>query len=650
MSGTAYISGLISGLQTDDILAQLETLARVPVLRLEAQKATLSAKLSAWQTMNSQLLSLKEEAAALGVYTAFSTMTAASSNESLVTASVSGSPPPGDYTFTVQSLATTHEVASQGYAELTTLVGDGTVTITVGSEEAVEITANGLTLAGLRDAINASDANVNAFIIDDGSDTTPYRLLITSGSTGTAGEMTIDVSLSGGTAPVFSDLQTATDATLQMGTLTITRSSNLITDLIPGLTLDLHAADPATPVTVSVVSDTDAIKEMVQNFVTDFNAVIDYIDAQWDYNEETEQSGTLFGEFSLRHIQNDLISRVSNPITGLPSSLSLLSQVGITVGFDGKLSLDETILESALESDLTGVMKLFSRYGEASNADVVFISATGDTVPTEEVGYAVEITQAATQARVTAGVAQTLALAADEVLTINGVNITLTAGMTQSEVVDAINDHSAETGVTASATGSDGTGTGQYLTLKSNGYGDSTEVTAISDQSNATSDTTGIGNVLVTESSPTGESGTGTGEAGVDVAGTINGEAAEGSGQMLESTAGDSKGLTLLIRATSAGSYGTVDYTAGASALLDDMLDFLTESEDGMVKSSQNTLQERIDDIDESITKLEEAIVREQDRLRQQFTVMEEALAKLQTQSNFLSSQLVQMQNNWNTG
>jgi len=648
MSGTATISGVISGLNTDEILQKLETLARVPVVRLQVRKATLSAQLSAWQTVNSRLLSLKEKAAALAAYSTFSTKSAASSNESLVGATVTGSPAAAEYSFTIDSIAKAHRVSSQGYADETTLVGDGTVEIAVGDGDAVSLQADGLSLAGLREAINNSDAGVYAFLVNDGSADTPYRLVITSKTTGTDGEMTITANLTGGAPPTFSDLQAATDASLSLGGgLTVTRSSNTITDLIPGVTLQLRDDDAAQTVTVTVSADTAGIKQKIQDFVTQYNDLVSYVEAQWKYDAESDQAGTLFGEFTLYAIQDNLVSRLTSPISGLPSSLSLLSQVGITLGTNGKLSLDETVLQDKLESDLNGVMRLFSRSGQASNANVIFASATSDAKPSGETGYAVQITQTATRARVTAGAAQTDPLAADEVLTIRGVAISLTAGMTQSQVIAAINSKKAETGVTASATDATGSGSGNYLTLTSAGYGSNAEVTAVSDKSNGSAGNSGVGNVLVTESDPDGESGNGTGAAGLDVAGTINGEAAEGSGQILESTAGDSKGLSLIITATAAGSYGTVVYTAGAGASLDDMLSFLTESENGSVKVAQESLQERIENIDEDITKTEAAITRQQDRLLRQFSAMESALGRLQAQSSFIVSQVAQIQSNW---
>jgi len=646
MSGTSYISGIVSGLQTDEILSQLESLARAPVVRLESKKSALSAKLSAWQQVNTTLLALKSAAADLASFTAFSDKSAASSNESLVSVTANSSAIAGDYTFTVESLATRHSIVSQGFDDPTASVGTGTVTISTGGTDPTVIDVNDLSLEGLRDAINIADAGVRAYIVNDGSDTTPYKLVLASESSGSDGEISVNTNLSGGTAPAFSDLQAASDAVISMGTgLTITRSSNVISDLIPGVTLNLHGASPGSPVTVTVSADSEAIKEKVQEFVGKYNEVVSLIEKQWAYDQDTEKSGTLFGEYTLHQMQSSMVSRLSNPIAGLPSSMSLLSQIGISLGDDGRLELDAAELDAALAENMDGVMKLFARYGESTDSRIAFVSATDITQPSGEIGYAVNITQVATHARVTSGVAQSAVLAADEVLTINGINIELTAGMTQLQVLEAINDSNA--GVTASATGIDGTGVGQYLTLESNGYGAGAEVTVISSLSNAAGDTSGVGNVLVTESDAAGESGTGTGAAGTDVAGTINGAAAEGAGQILKGTEGDTEGLSLLINSTTTGDLGSVTFTRGAGAHLDDLLRFLTESETGTVQVSMDTLEEQIENIEEDITAREEAIARQQDRLYQQFSAMEGALAKLQSQGSYLSGQLAQIQSNW---
>ena len=125
-----------------------------------------------------------------------------------------------------------------------------------------------------------------------------------------------------------------------------------------------------------------------------------------------------------------------------------------------------------LETDPDSVAQVFALTTKSTHAAVRFVSAGSKTV-LDGTAYSVNITQVAAQARVTAGVTQTTALQSNETLTINGVTFTLTAGMSQNEVIAAINARSSATHVMASATGSDGTGVGSYLTLLSTGYGSS---------------------------------------------------------------------------------------------------------------------------------------------------------------------------------
>ena len=132
----------------------------------------------------------------------------------------------------------------------------------------------------------------------------------------------------------------------------------------------------------------------------------------------------------------------------------------------------------------------------------------------------------------------------------------------------------------------------------------------------------------------------------MDIAGTINGEAADGIGQVLVSTAGDSEGLRVLVRATVIGSYGTVVYSAGVAGRMDALLAFVTEDANGAVKAAQDVIQDRIESIDDEIDRLESTIAAEQERLRRSFQAMEQALGRLQTQSSYLTEYLAQLRAN----
>lgn len=653
MSGSLSIGGLISGIDTNTLLDQLYAVAQAPIRRLESRKQGLNAKSAAWSQFEALALTFRGLAVQLATPTGFRLYSATVSHGELVSASLGSNATPGTYTFTIQALAQTHQLVAQGYADTDeTSVGTGTVTIAVGGGEDVVVDVADLTLAELRDAINKAEAGVQAAIINDGSGASPYRLVLTSKTSGLDGEMAVTVDLAGGTAPSFSEMEAAQDAQVQLGSgagaVTISSGSNTISGAIEGVTLNLLAVDAATPVMLTVSRDTAAVQGRIEAFVAAYNEAVDFFAAQFDFDPDTGWAGVLFGDYRLEGLQHDLARSVGNAIVGAMGGFASLSQIGIRVQANGRLMVESSTLASALSGSFDDVVGVFAARGATTHDDVTYLTGTSETQPSGAAGWAVEITQAATRSRVTAGVAQTAALAADETLTINGVNVSLSAGMTQSEVAAAINAVDDQTGVVASATGADGEGTGNYLTLTRGAYGSAYHVEAVSTVSNQGGGgaASGIGTTTVTEEAPLGESGAGTGAAGLDVAGTIDGEECTGAGRRLKAKAGDPTGLSLLVTGTSAGSYGVVNFTVGAAESAFRVCLSATDTVDGTVARAQDYLADTMDDIDAEIVRLQELIEHEQERLRASFVAMERALAQFQSQSQFLASQIAQMQAN----
>ena len=652
MAATSSIGGLISGLDTNSILDQLKQAAEAPINNLQSRKDALNQQSVAWSQFEGLLLSFRSLASQLGTPGGVSAWSTSSGRPDLATAAAGAGAAPGAYTFTVEALAQTHQLASQGYADVNqTEVGSGTVSIAVGDSDPVVVAVDGFTLSELRDAINNAGTGVSAAIINDGSDLSPYRLVLTSSQSGMDGEMDVDIALSGGTMPVLSEIQAAQDAEIHLGSgagaITVTSSSNTISGVVPGVTMNLLSAAPGTPVIVTVSADTNAIRSRIEDFVTSYNQIADFFAQQFNYDAQTGQTGTLFGNYELESLQQNLAAGLTNPVIGATGDLRALSRLGIRYDSSGKLTIDSAVLASALRDHLNDVVGVFAATAKPTNAHVSYLTATADTKPSGAVGYEVNITQAATRSRLSAGVAQTDPLAVTETLTINGVVITLSAGMTQSQVVAEINTHTSQTGVTASATGADGQGSGNYLTLTRSSYGSPFHLATASTVSNQGGNAaTGIGTVQVSDTEAAGESGTGTGASGLDVAGTIGGRACAGSGQRLTASEGDPKGLSLLVTASSPGGYGSLVYTVGAAAAAFRVSLSATDSQNGTVARAQSYLTDSANDIDTEITRLRGVVDQEQGRLRASFTAMESALAHFQSQSQFLANQIAQIKAN----
>ena len=190
-------------------------------------------------------------------------------------------------------------------------------------------------------------------------------------------------------------LQQGEDAAFTIDGTNMTSSTNTVTTAIPGVTLNLKGEDAGTTVTVNVDRDSEGIEAKVQSLVDSMNEVLDFINTQMSYNTDTNQKGgPLFGDNTLKSIKSNLMSMILKEVDtpALSPELSYLSQVGITIGSDGKLSLDSDDFREKLTSNFDDVVRLFSDSGSSTNTDFQYIYSTRDTQTGD---YMIDITQAA---------------------------------------------------------------------------------------------------------------------------------------------------------------------------------------------------------------------------------------------------------------
>ncbi|MHB9130820.1 MAG: flagellar filament capping protein FliD [Armatimonadota bacterium] len=643
MSGAMSVGGLVSGLNIDDIIAKLQQSATAPITNMQKQQAKLSYQYEDWNQANSLLLSIKTQADMLNKLGSQMTITATSS-ETSVGVSTDSTASPGSYKIKVNSLSSYAQITSaHTYTdENTTGLGNGTFSIT-SNGKTTDITVNNMTLDGLRDAINASDSGVKAAVISDGAATPSFRLVLSSQTLGTVGDISITTGLTGWDAGSIQHLATASDTSLTIGdaanggtTFNVTRTGNTLTDVISGVTLALNADSVGKTASINISASTSGIKNAISSLVTQYNKYKDFVDAENQYDSDTGATGNLFGDYKLSSALGDLYGSITNPIANLPSSLNSLIQLGISTDSSGKLKMDITTLDNALKNNLQGVINLFSATGTAVDQELSFVSSTGDTKSSGAAGYSVNITQSATRALLSIGTQLPGLLAQDEILTVNGTAINLSKDATADDVVNAINVKATTTGVTASLTGAGGVGTGNYLTLTQNSYGSASRITLLSNI-DAAAGGTGIGTTLITSWA----AGAGnTSVIGMDVAGTINDLAATGAGQMLTGTDGDAKGLQVQVSGTKTGSYGSLIFTNGLGALISKQMNFLTDPANGSIKTTQDSLSTQMTALANQITSTNSEVTREMTRMRAQFNAMEVALSTLKNQAAQLSSQI----------
>lgn len=358
------IGGLVSGLKTDDIVSQLMEIERAPVKRLESKKTDIQTKLTAWRDLNTRILALSTAANRLKNESSFAQREATSSNPDILTVSASPGKSIASQMIKVHSLSTNHQVTTQSYASPDESLGVGTLNIRVGASlnYDIQLTEENNTLEGLRDEINSGNYGVSATLVKTSGEN--YQLLITSNKSGESGALTLDANLSGGTAPTFATIQEARDAHITLGegasAIEVYRSGNTLTDVIDGVIINLMSADPDKSVIITLGQDPESARGAIDNFITQFNNLVDYFDQQFFYNKDTNESGTLFSDPTLLSIKNELYSTIID-ITGGQMKFRSIDQIGISMGQGGKLYVkDEAALSNALEEDLGNVSALFT--------------------------------------------------------------------------------------------------------------------------------------------------------------------------------------------------------------------------------------------------------------------------------------------------
>lgn len=580
--------GVGSGLLTSELVEDIIKAERKATdLRLDTRKAEVEAKISSFAAIRSAVSQVSASVAALSSTNTLLVNAVASSTPNSVTATATAAANVGAHTIDVTSLARKQTLASPRFAGIDSVVGDGTLNIKFGttsvdqssvyqsftentSRAALSITIppERRTLAGVRDAINESGRGITASIVQDGQG---YVLVLAADAAGGNNSMEISVS-EGGTSGLLAlsyKLGAATpgvhltqtvkgqDAVLTVDGVPISRQTNAISDVIPGVTLNLLSATTSTA-SISVTRDDSEINKRVQNFVTGFNELKALMDELTKFDEKEKTGALLISDATLRGLRTQMRRVLGGGIVGLDNNnIRALVDIGIRTDQNAAFALtfDPTRFAAALNNDAKGVRDLLTDSSKASDTQIKVTSFQRSTAAGT---YAVSINRLGSQGSLSGATTPAL----DNPITIDGgsnnlsfkidgitTNIELSVGVyadgqaLATEIQKQINATPAlkntGLGVTASYNS-----VSDRLSFVSNSFGSKSQV-AITAVDNDT--TTKLG-LTVADGEVT---------KGVDVAGSINGIAGVGSGQFLSSPLGPVAAAAGIYRGTSGAGLGT---------------------------------------------------------------------------------------------
>jgi flagellar hook-associated protein 2 len=401
--------GIASGIDSNSIVSQLVALEKIPLTALQMQATVDNAQITAFGQMQSEFSALADAANAMVPATAWQAKTASSSNTSAATITADTTANATSFSLDVDALAKGQSVAS-GQITSGGYVGSGTLTIQLGTwtpasgstsaafaanstQPAISVAVTGTdTVATIASKINAANTGVVATAFNDG---THDRLLLSSASTGVSNGFTVTATDSNnapitdgtglsqlafdptqssdpnsgayGMAAAGNPVQYAQNASARINGLTVTSTTNTLTNNVPGVTINLLATTTTglgtasqvnNSVSMAVSQDVTGVVQNVSAFVTAYNTLATDLASSTAYDPSTNTASLFQADGSILGLQSILRSMVGSVSSG-SSAYQRLSDVGIQVQTDGTLAIDTTTLAAAANNG-TEMQKLFT--------------------------------------------------------------------------------------------------------------------------------------------------------------------------------------------------------------------------------------------------------------------------------------------------
>lgn len=655
--------GAGSGIDTKSLVKSLVDVEKVPQQeRLDSKKETINAQISAYGTLKSSLSEFQKILEPLSDNDTFNARAVSFPETDVISPNaLAANAQAGTYQIEVlevaqaQALAvntafTDKDESANATGNLTIRLGNWTYDVdnnpTSFAENegktalALEIAADD-SIQDIADKINKAESDVQASVLlVDGQ----YQLMISAPSGAnnaleiTGDDPSLDMfAFNAGSYASVTETQQAQDAELKINGLTVFRESNEISDVIQGLTFDINKKSPDEKFTFSITEDKATAEQSVRNFVEAYNELYDAAKALTGISTDAETNESSRGDLATDSLAKSVLSRirqmVSSEVPGV-SDFNSLSNVGIRTQLDGKLEINAEDFDAALKDNFDKLGALFAPQTSSSTNDVD-VSIGSYATKTVSGVYSGSITTAPAKGSVVSDAAFVAFNTADtpagdftftvEVDGATSEELTLSGDFSTADELrsalqalinndDTLKASKAFVDVTVEP--------GGELTLASRQYGSTSKVSIAANGADFATSTN-----LSTSSVST---------SGRDVAGTINGEAAFGAGEvLLPAIDTDPYGLNLSVREGASGDFNFT-FSQGFAGELTKLIDsFLSSS--GTIKARETSLNEDLEGIDVAQETLDRKMTKYESRLSLQFLAMERIVASFKTTGDSLT-------------
>jgi flagellar hook-associated protein 2 len=240
------------------------------------------------------------------------------------------------------------------------------------------------TPAGVVSAINAANTGVTATLISTGTGANNYRIVL-AGQTGSGSVFTLTSNPDLGFHETANTLQSAQDSILEYEGLTLTRSSNSVSDVIEGATINLMGTS-ASEVRLAIANDRSTLKTNIQDMVSNYNSLLTSLDNFIAVDSDTEMAGALSEDGALvRFLKDKIRSAVFNDSSTPSGNISAMRDLGVSVNRYGAVTFTEATYDAAVLSNYDNIVTMLT--ADTSNANLF---ASGNKGLAQDIATALE--------------------------------------------------------------------------------------------------------------------------------------------------------------------------------------------------------------------------------------------------------------------
>jgi flagellar hook-associated protein 2 len=373
-----------SNIDVAGIVEQLMTVENRPLDALKAKITQQNTVISDLGVIKGKVSTFQEALRAFQDPTTFNSVSASSTNAAVVGVLASNGAIKGNYSISVDAVALATKSTVGGYASATATAGvdtDAGFAITIGSTTyntkgtpaGTAVIGANPTVTDLKNWINALGEDVSASVVQTTAN--QYSLMIQGTKTGIDNAVTYTGLTSPGTVSTIA----AQDASFSIDGIAFTRSTNSVSDVLNGVTLNLVKASDAAQ-TISITKGADVSSAAINTLIKAYNDLMSSYKEMTANSSNSSKPGTFANSPTALSFINQIKASFAKGISytegGTLKTMSL-STLGIDLQLDGTAKFNSTSFATASANGLQDVLALgvAAGYIDSSNNLNTFLTS-----------------------------------------------------------------------------------------------------------------------------------------------------------------------------------------------------------------------------------------------------------------------------------